>query len=69
MVEYENWMMVLMVLPDSALRHAFSALFLTFQQIRSGLGTGKYIGSSDELDLMRYFLYMTFVAVFAMVSL
>lgn len=70
MVTYESWILVLMVFPDFSLRYACSVMFITFSKIRENQTsfTYKYIGSSDELDLMRYFLYMTFVAVVAMVS-
>lgn len=80
MVKYESWMMVLMVLPDYSLRYAYSAMMIVFgnlltaRSLVSGqhsaeyLNTSTYIGSSGVLDLRRYFVYMTFVAIFAMVN-
>lgn len=85
MISYSTWVGFLLVFPDYALRHAMSAMFIAYSKIQSAKQTVimglqitnaqyidetiSYVGTSDVLDLKRYYIYMACVFLFLMVRI
>lgn len=80
---YSTWIGVLLLFPDYALRHGMSAMFAAYSKVQAIRAiklelpitnahhiddTISYVGSSDVLDLKRYYIYMACVFLFLMVS-
>lgn len=75
--KYNLWVSILLIFPDFALRQALSCLFITFTRTQNSKltksqadptqqyidETSSYVGTGDELDLCRFYIYTSCFAI------